>query len=63
MPRLHSATFAAVAVLGFASIASAADMPAKAPMYTKAPVMSPQYSWTGFYVGGNVGYSWGSQDT
>ena len=62
MARFHSATLAAIAVLGFASMASAADLPAKAPMYTKAPVMVPMYNWTGFYVGLNAGYSWGSQD-
>ena len=39
--------------------AMAADMPVKAP---KAPPVIP-YSWTGFYVGGNVGYSWGRATT
>ena len=37
--------------------ASAADLPAKT--YTKEPVMvAPVYSWSGFYVGGNVGADW-----
>jgi outer membrane immunogenic protein len=36
--------------------ASAADLPVKA--YT-SPV--PVYSWTGFYVGANIGGGWGSQ--
>ena len=40
--------------------AAAADMPVKVPV--KAPVVVPLYNWTGFYVGGNVGYSWGKQD-
>jgi outer membrane immunogenic protein len=39
--------------------ASAADLPTKAPAYAPAP----SYNWAGFYVGGNVGYSWGQQDT
>lgn len=45
--------------------ALAADLPAKAPIYTKAPVyVDPVFDWTGFYVGGNLGYSWGrSSDT
>jgi outer membrane immunogenic protein len=55
--------------IGLAAIASlttgafAADL-APRP-YTKAPVyVEPGYNWTGFYVGGNIGYSWGrSSDT
>jgi outer membrane immunogenic protein len=43
----------AIAVLGFGSVASAADLPVKAP---PAPV--PQvWNWSGFYIGGNVGGS------
>jgi outer membrane immunogenic protein len=49
----------AAAVLGSASVASAADMAVKA-----RPLPAPVYNWTGFYIGGNVGYSWGrSEDT
>ena len=40
--------------------AVAADLPIKAPVY-KAPAVAP-FSWTGFYAGGNVGYSWGHSD-
>jgi outer membrane immunogenic protein len=39
----------------------AADMPLKAPVY-KAP-LPPVYSWTGFYVGGNVGGSWSDSNS
>jgi outer membrane immunogenic protein len=31
-------------------------------LYAKAPPPVPIYSWTGCYVGGNVGYAWGSSD-
>lgn len=41
----------AAATFATASMAAAADMPLKAP-----PL--PVWSWTGVYVGGNVGYSW-----
>ena len=38
--------------------AMAADLPRAMPV--KAPVMAPVvYNWTGFYIGANVGYSWG----
>lgn len=36
--------------------ALAADLPVKAPVM--APVVAA-YNWTGCYVGGNIGYSWG----
>jgi outer membrane immunogenic protein len=49
--------------LAFGAPALAADLgsPAPAPVYTKAPIAAPP-SWTGFYVGGNVGYGWGDGD-
>jgi outer membrane immunogenic protein len=47
--------------VGLAQIASAADMPVKAPVY-KAPMMAPAYNWSGFYIGGVVGYGWGTSD-
>ena len=40
-------------------LASAADLPRKAPA---APPPTPVYSWTGFYVGGNVGGGWADRD-
>ncbi len=50
---------AAVAVLGFATAASAADLPART--YTKAPPpMVVVYNWTGLYAGVNVGGGWSS---
>jgi outer membrane immunogenic protein len=51
----------ALAAIGVAP-ALAADLPAR--VYTKAPPIVAIYDWTGFYVGGNIGYSWGrSSDT
>ncbi|MCP4621424.1 MAG: porin family protein [Bradyrhizobium sp.] len=46
-----------LAVLGFASSASAADMAAR-PYKAPPPVVAPIYNWTGFYIGANGG--WGS---
>jgi len=50
--------FATVAVLAAISTASAADL----PVYTKAPPPAPLFSWTGFYVGLNVGGKWARTD-
>jgi len=47
---------AAATVLGLTS-AQAADLAARP--YLKAPPPAAVYDWTGFYVGGNVGYGWG----
>ena len=47
----------AAAITLAAGPAFAADIPFKA----KAPAaVATAYNWTGFYVGGNVGYGWGS---
>jgi outer membrane immunogenic protein len=44
--------------------AMAADMrpPPAAPVYTKAPPMMPVFTWTGCYVGGNVGGLFAKKD-
>jgi outer membrane immunogenic protein len=52
---IAGATLAALIV----SPAIAADMPVKAAIYKAPPPIA--YSWTGFYVGGNGGYGWGSR--
>lgn len=58
MRRLQYALLATVAAIGFASIASAADMPVKAPV-----MMAPAvFSWTGCYIGGQVGWAGGNTD-
>jgi outer membrane immunogenic protein len=56
---IGSATLASLfAVTG----AFAADLSPR--MYTKAPVAAAVvYDWTGFYIGGNAGYSWGRAST
>jgi outer membrane immunogenic protein len=53
MRRILCATFA---IVGFASVSSAADLPVKAPVY-RAPV-AVSHTWTGCYLGGNAGYGW-----
>ncbi|MBI5263828.1 MAG: porin family protein [Bradyrhizobium sp.] len=52
----------ALAAVTMTAAASAADL---ARPYTKAPPSVVEvWNWTGFYIGGNVGYSWGrSSDT
>ena len=57
MRRLWIAIIAAALTVVCAQVASAADMPVKAPRPVAAP--PPVYNWTGFYVGGHVGYLWG----
>jgi len=50
-----------LAALAASAPAMAADLPVKAPVYK---AVAPEiFSWTGFYIGGNVGYSWGRGET
>ena len=46
---------AGIVLIVVVNTAQAADMPVKAPV-AAAPI------WTGFYVGGNVGYGWGNRN-
>jgi outer membrane immunogenic protein len=59
MPRKNLFLATAIAIL--AAPAFAADLPIRTP---PAPMLSPVpvYNWTGFYVGVNGGYGWGSQN-
>jgi len=50
-------TLFGIAAALFTTGAFAADFPMQ---YTKAPLYAaPIFNWSGFYVGGNIGYSWG----
>jgi outer membrane immunogenic protein len=61
MKKLLLGTFT-LALLIATSLGQAADLPGG---YRKAPPPAPPplYNWTGFYLGGNVGYSWGNSQT
>src|SRR5260370_36353036 len=62
MRQTVTALLAATALIaGGISTARAADMPARASMYTKAPVAG-SYNWTGFYVGATAGAGWSTSD-
>jgi outer membrane immunogenic protein len=52
MKKILVAAVVAAAFCGAPALA--ADMPVKASPTVPAPV----YSWTGFYIGGNIGYGW-----
>jgi outer membrane immunogenic protein len=63
MKRIFLGSFLGTIALAaqVAGPATAADLtrapPAPAPVYTKAPIIAP-YSWTGIYLGGNLGGGW-----
>jgi outer membrane immunogenic protein len=60
----HSASIfvaAAALSLGLGQVSMAADLPAQ-PAYKAPVVMAPVNHWTGCYLGGNLGWGWGSGD-
>jgi outer membrane immunogenic protein len=58
MHRFSLALTAVVSTAAVIQIASAADLPVKAPIY-KAPSPVAVYNWSGCYLGGNLGAAWG----
>ena len=62
MSRFSATLFAAAAVsLASIQCGSAADM--GLPLKSAPVVAAPVWSWTGFYIGGNVGAGWGTTET
>src|SRR3954470_6745756 len=51
-----------VALLGLVSAASAADLPSRRPAPAPFIAAVPIFTWTGFYVGAQVGYAWGDNN-
>lgn len=60
MRRLSLVSIATVSTIAVTQIASAADLPRKAPVVP--PPVPAIHDWTGFYVGGNVGGAWSAGD-
>jgi outer membrane immunogenic protein len=60
MKKISLGTIALVALI--AGPAMAADLARPAPVYKALPPPVPVFSWTGCYIGANVGGAWASQD-
>ncbi len=58
--RLRIASMIAVAAAVVSTSATAADLPARAPVYVPP---APIYNWSGFYIGGHVGAAFGGNDS
>jgi outer membrane immunogenic protein len=53
----------AIVSFGLINVAAAADLPARAPVYSKAPaIVDAAYDWSGFYIGINGGGATSSFD-
>src|SRR5262249_49784457 len=53
---------ASIATVALVGAANAADIYRKAPPPAPAPVPAPVFSWTGCFVGAQVGWGWGRKD-
>jgi outer membrane immunogenic protein len=53
---------ASVGAIALAGSAFAADLPSRLPPPVYVPP-APIFTWTGFYVGGQIGYAWGTSNT
>jgi outer membrane immunogenic protein len=56
-------TAAVAALLAFSIAANAAEVGARPPVYAPPPIyVAPPFSWTGFYLGANIGGAWGRRN-
>jgi outer membrane immunogenic protein len=58
MKKMLLVATAIVTVVSGSALAADMSKPPPAPMYSKAPMIAPAYSWTGCYLGGNIGGLW-----
>ena len=59
---LRRILMASVGAVALAGTAVAADLPSRAPPPVYLPPV-PIFTWTGIYVGGQIGYGWGQNNT
>ena len=63
---MNKALIAGVALIAFSTgVASAADLSVKAPpapVYAPPVYAPPIFTWTGFYIGGNIGAAWAQSE-
>jgi outer membrane immunogenic protein len=60
----HKALLTTLALVALSSGAFAADLPtAKGPPVFVPPPPPPIFTWTGLYIGGQIGYEWGVSST
>jgi len=57
---LRKTLLASAGAIALASQAFAADLPSRAPPPVYVPPV-PIFTWTGIYIGGQIGYAWGTQ--
>src|SRR5271168_4292815 len=59
-PMLGKIFISAAAAVALGSTAFAADLPARTEPPVYVPPPPPIFTWTGFYIGGQIGYQWGN---
>jgi outer membrane immunogenic protein len=59
---LRRILLASVGAIALAGSAFAADLPSRAPPPVYVPP-APIFTWTGIYIGGQIGYAWGTSNT
>jgi outer membrane immunogenic protein len=62
MLRLRHAAALVSATLALSSIAHAADLGRPLPPPSQPVYVAPVFTWTGFYIGGNLGVAWTKGD-
>src|SRR6266545_8384067 len=64
MRKLFHTTAALVVLVATSMTANAADVARRPAPYAPPPQVyaPPPFSWTGFYLGGNIGGAWANRD-